>query len=141
MSSEKIAEEIIKSMGSQMDLLFALSVAICGGIIALLVQMALRDNQTRTESIEFQGFYLFILTFIFEGLSVIFGYFARGSITSSIPRIYSLDFSKIESWGSAEFEGHCTLKWLFRLQFGTFMIGIVLLFILLIINRRLIGES
>jgi len=52
-----------------------------------------------------------------------------------------LDFSKIESWGSAEFEGHCTLKWLFRLQFGTFMIGIVLLFILLIINRRLIGES
>ena len=44
-TSEKIAEKVISSMGSQMDLLFTISVAICGGIIALIVQIILHKTK------------------------------------------------------------------------------------------------
>ena len=135
MSSEKVAEQIIESMGAQMDLLFTLAVAICGGIIVLIVQLALHKNM---KPVEFKGFRFLIVTFLLEGVSIIFGYLSRGSITSNIPKIYRIDFSKIDSWGSASFEGYGTLKTLFCLQFAAFLLGIVCLFILLCMNRSLI---
>ena len=135
MSAENVAEQIIESMGAQLDLLFTLAVAICGGIIVLIVQMALHENN---KPVEFQGFGFLIVTFLLEGVSIIFGYLSRGSITSNIPKIYRIDFSKIDSWGSANFEGYGMLKSLFYLQSVTFFLGIVCLFILLCMNRSLI---
>ena len=135
MDTEKLAEQIIESMGAQLDLLFTLAVAICGGIIVLIVQMALHKNN---KPVEFQGFGFLIVTFLLEGISIIFGYLSRGSITSNIPKIYRIDFSKIDSWGSASFEGYGMLKTLFCLQFVAFLLGIACLFILLCMNKSLI---
>lgn len=137
MSSVKIAEQIIKSMENQMDLIFTLSVAICGGLIALFIQLAIH-NHTQSSNIEMKGAILFLVTFVFEGLSLIFGYFSRGSITSNIPKINSLDFSKIERWGAVSFDGYGTLKFLFIMQFILFIVGIACLFILLLMNKDLI---
>jgi hypothetical protein len=39
MLNTDVANQIISSMGSQIDLIFTLSVAICGGIIALVFQL------------------------------------------------------------------------------------------------------
>jgi len=140
MTPDKIAPDIIKSMGSQMDLLFTLSVAICGGIIALLVQLSLHKTDPGRTPIKWKGVTFLIVTFISEGLSVFFGYFARCSITSNIPAIYRLPFSEIDNFTKAKFDGHCTLKWLFAIQFGTFMVGIIFLFILLCLNLKLVKE-
>jgi hypothetical protein len=140
MNAEKIAEQTINSMGSQMDLLFTLSVAICGGIIVLLVQIALH-NSGAGNKIKLNSTSLLIVTFIFEGMSILLGYFARGSITSSIPQIYKLDYAKINSFGSAVFDAHCMLKSLFLLQFFTFFIGIILLFFLVWNNKDLVAVN
>lgn len=90
---DKIAEQIIKSMGSQMDLIFTLSVAICGGILALSVQIAIHNRAAQTSPLKYRGYWLLVLTFLFAGMSIILGYFSRGSITSSIPAIYNLNFA------------------------------------------------
>jgi hypothetical protein len=135
---DKIAEQIIKSMGSQMDLIFTLSVAICGGILALSVQIAVHNRAAQTSPLKLKGYWLLVLTFIFSGMSIILGYLSRGSITSSIPEIYKLDFSKIKSWGSASFDASCMLKILFASQFWTFFLAIIFLFVVVCINRKLI---
>jgi hypothetical protein len=138
--NDKIAEQIIKSMGSQMDLIFTLSVALCGGIVALIVQLAIHNRSVPASPLKLRGYWLLVLTFLFAGTSIIFGYLARGSITSSIPEIYRLDFSKIKSWGSASFEASCMLKFLFQSQFWTFFLAIICLFVVVILNRKLVKE-
>ena len=135
---DKIAEQIIKSMGTQMDLIFTLSVAICGGILALSVHIAIHNRAAQTSPLKFRGYWLIVSTFLFAGISIILGYFSRGSITSSIPEIYKIDFSKINSWGAASFDASCMLKTLFALQFGTFFLAIICLFFVVCINRNLI---
>ena len=135
---DKIAEQIIKSMGSQMDLIFTLSVAICGGILALSIQIALNNSATRKTPLKYRGYWLLILTFLFAGLSIILGYFSRGSITASIPEIYKIDFSTIKSWGAASFDASFMLKILFATQFGMFFLAIICLFVVVFINRNLI---
>jgi len=138
MPYEKVAKEVILSMGGQVDLLFTLSVAICGGITALVFQLAIH-NKTRTGSqINIIWPWLLIATFLVLGISILCGYFARGSITDSIPSIYKIDFSKFDTWGSAKFVGDGTLKFLVWVQFLTFLGGIFALFLLVFKNKELI---
>jgi hypothetical protein len=139
--NDKIAEEIIKSMGSQMDLIFTLSVALCGGIIALLVQIAIHNRSKTAAPLNLRGYWLLVFTFLFAGVSIISGYLARGSITSSIPEIYQLDFSNIKSWGSASFEASSTIKILFLSQFWTFFLAILCLFVIVCINLNLVRKE
>lgn len=136
---DKIAEQIIKSMGTQMDLIFTLSVAICGGILALSIQIAIHNRAAQASSLNFRGYWLLVLTFLFAGISIIFGYLSRGSITSSVPAIYKIDFSKIDSWGKAAFDASCMLKILFTSQFVTFFLSIICIFVFFCINLNFIS--
>jgi hypothetical protein len=43
-SLDAVPERIIESLGSQIDLLFTLSVAVSGGIIALVFQIAIHNR-------------------------------------------------------------------------------------------------
>lgn len=131
----KIAEQIILSMGSQMDLIFTLSVAICGGILGLFVQIAIQNSQP-SSPLKFDGYNIFLLTFSSAAVSILLGYLSRGAITSSIPEIYKIDFSKISSWNSVAFDGYNTLKKLFLWQFLTFLFSILSLFYILFTNRE-----
>ena len=144
MNNEKIAEYIINSMGSQLDLIFTLSVAICGGIIALTVQLVIKGKDAQVLKLNpcsrWTIIVLMILVLLTEGVSIFLGYLCRGAITSSIPIIFKQDFSKINHWEYADFEGCSTLMGLFEWQFLTFFIGIfllaILVAILLIKNRK-----
>ena len=139
MSSDNIANQIISSLGNQVDFLLTLSVAICGGIIALLVQASLSEKANQQNSKLIKCAWLLIPTFFIEGVSVLFGYLSRGSITDNIPSIYALDFSKIKTFGFAAFSGANTMKFLISTQFWTFIIGILFLLILLIVNIKILG--
>jgi hypothetical protein len=105
-----VANQIISSMGSQIDLFFTLSVAICGGIIALVFQLALHNSKTNGSPLKIKWHFLLWSSFLSEGVSVLFGYLSRGAITANIPSIYKIDFSQIKTWGVASFVGFCTLK-------------------------------
>ena len=141
MSNTDVANQIISSMGSQIDLIFALSVAICGGIIALVFQLALHNSKTNGLPLKIKWGFLLWLSFLSEGISVLFGYLSRGAITGNIPSIYKIDFSQIDTWGAADFSGFCTLKWVISLQFWTFLLGVFLLFLLVLKNLKVIAKG
>ena len=134
MSNDNIAAQVINYMGSQMDLIFSLSVAICGGIIALLFQLLIHNHAKPTSQVRLSGIWLIYTSFVLAGVSIIIGYLSRGAITSSIPTIYQVDLKTLVSWGSASFEGSCTLRSLFTAQFISFMLSIISLFCLLCKN-------
>ena len=134
MSNDNIAAQVINSMGSQMDLIFSLSVAICGGIIALLFQLLIHNRAKPTAQVHLNGIWLIYTSFISAGVSIIIGYLSRGAITSSIPAIYQVDLKTLASWGSASFEGAYTLRFLFTAQFIAFMLSIIFLFFMLYKN-------
>ena len=92
---DEIAKEIISSVGNQIDLIFSLSVAICGGIIALVFQVALHNSKKESSVVKIEWAFLLWLSFLSEGISVLFGYLSRGAITANIPSIYKIDFAKI----------------------------------------------
>ena len=136
MTAKEIANQIISSMGNQIDLIFTLSVGICGGIIALVFQVALHNSKKESSVLKIEWGVLLWLSFLFEGISVLFGYLSRGAITANIPSIYKIDFTQINTWGTASFEGFRTMKWVISLQFYTFLIGVLLLFVLIVKNLK-----
>ena len=136
MAANEIANGVISSMGNQIDLIFTLSVAICGGIIALIFQVALHNSKKESSVLKIEWGSLLWLSFLSEGISVLFGYLSRGAITANIPSIYKIDFAQIKTWGAASFEGSCTMKWVISLQFYTFLIGVLLLFVLVVKNLK-----
>jgi hypothetical protein len=138
MEEKDIAEQVVASMGSQIDLIFTLAVAICGGIVALIFQIALHNSKKEAD-LKVEWRCLLWLSFLAEGLSVLFGYLSRGAITANIPSIYKVPFGKIDTWGSASFPGFYTMKWLISLQFYTFLMGVLLLFILILKNLKKIA--
>lgn len=141
MSNTDVANQIISSMGSQIDLIFTLSVAICGGIIALVFQLALHNSKSSGSPLKIEWRFLLWVSFLSEGISVLFGYLSRGAITANIPSIYQIDFSQIKTWGAASFDGFCTLKWVISLQFWTFLLGVFLLFLLVLKNLKVIAKE
>ena len=92
MSNIDVANQIISSMGRQIDLIFTLSVAICGGIIALVFQLALHNSKLNKSPLRIEWHFLLWGSFLFEGISVLFGYWSRGAIPANIPSIYKIDF-------------------------------------------------
>lgn len=140
MSNMEVANQIISSMGSQIDLIFTLSVAICGGIVALVFQVAVHNSKTNGFPLTIEWHHLLWVSFLSEGISVLFGYLSRGAITDNIPSICRVDFSQIETWGAAKFKGLSSLEFCVKLQFYTFLIGVILLFILVCTNLKVIAK-
>jgi hypothetical protein len=138
MASQEIPKQIIASMVGQVDVLFTLSVAICGGIIALIFQISLHNTTANKTVLEMKGKRLLFLSLFTEGASIVLGYFAHGSIIANTPSIYKMDFAKIDHWGSvASFEGFGTLVCLMQAQFVAFGVGFLFLFIVVLLNKKL----
>ncbi len=133
----RIAGQVLKSIGAQIDLLFTLSVAICGGVIWLIVQLAVHNNAESTKTIRLEWPCLLTVTFVLEGLAIFFGYLARSAVTASIPAIFRADYTGILDFGNLQFQGHTLLKYALILQFLTFLAGIACLLIILLKNKKI----
>jgi hypothetical protein len=142
-SSEKIAESVIEQMASQVQLFTSLSLAICGALLLLIMQVVLHnhDQVQSKQPIGIRSFYLWVLSFVFEGGSICFGALSQSAITSVTPAIFRLDFAQIENWTSAEFEGSYSLRASALLQFAFFFLGILTVLFFVLSNRELIGGS
>ncbi|QDV20341.1 hypothetical protein Pan153_50160 [Gimesia panareensis] len=139
--SKEIAEAVIGQMNNQIDLLFTLTTAFCGGIIALSVQILFRNNDKSKNPIRLADWKLLFLSFSSEGVSILCGYLASGCLTSVTPVIYSYpEIEKLKNWTDACFTGHGNLRLLMTFQFLFFLIGGALLFAMLFRNRDLIGD-
>lgn len=129
----KIAEALIDRMSSQIEILLSISAAICGGIVALYVQLAFKKVES---NVKLNGANYLILSFIFEGLSIIFAYIANGAITALTPSIYRYSNPMIENWTSFSFDGSLSINISSFIQFMFFIIGMFLLLFVVVKNKH-----
>lgn len=136
MKPEEIAKQLISGMGSQIDLLVTLAVAIFGGIIALSIQIAVHNHKPENTKIQLCGNWLLILALATQGTSIVFGYFARGAITDVTPLLFNLKFSADKLWISYEYPHSGTLITMMLVQFGSLFLGILCVFFFILCNRK-----
>jgi hypothetical protein len=137
----EIAKSVIEQMGSQIDLLVTLALAVCGGLTALFLQIVIHNHDSSVTAVRFKRDFLLMGCLICEGASIICGYLSRATITSLTPKILQLDFSHIDNWTNANFEGSSALRILAGLQALLFIIGIFLVVVFLISNSNLLRKK
>lgn len=137
--NEQIATILIERMSSQADLLLSISMAICGGIVALYLQLLFKKENS---SVVIEGTGFIIGSFFFQGISIVFAYLLNGTITALTPSIYRYTTPLIENWTLIDFPGAASLRVMGLLQFTFFIIGLFLLAVVLIKNRAFLsGEK
>jgi len=138
MAWDEIAGKIVESISSQIDLITTLSVGICAGIAALFLQIGLHNHSKDGQKLILNWQNLLFIAFCCEGISIIFGYCAYGSITDATPIIFSLTFVQGKIFTEYEFRNAALIRWLAIGQFIFFVGGIVCVFICLLKNKGLL---
>jgi hypothetical protein len=136
-----IAKSVIEQMGSQIDLLVTLALAVCGGLTALFLQIVIHNHDRSVTAVRFKRDFFLMGCLICEGASIICGYLSRATITSLTPKILQLDFSHIDNWTRADFEGSLALRILAGAQALLFLIGIFLVLGFLVFNADLLRKK
>jgi hypothetical protein len=138
MAWDEIAGKIIESMSSQIDLITTLAVGICAGIVAIFLQIGLYNHSKDGQKLILNWQNLLFIAFFCEGISIISGYCAYGSITDATPIIFSLTFEQGKTFVDYEFRNAALIRWLAITQFIFFVGGIICVFICLLKNKGLL---
>lgn len=126
----EIAKALISEMTKQIDLIFGISSAVCGGIIFIWLQITLHNNSFQNTRFVLKGKNILLTAFIFEGLSLCFGYLSRGSVVSLIPAIFKNSNKNIQNWTSIDFDGSLALRLIPLAQFSFFIFGLIAILVL-----------
>jgi len=124
-------------MTSQIDLFISLSLGICGGLLLLAMQLLFQDSPKK--SVGIRHFHLWFFAFLSEGASICAGALSRSAVTSVIPTIFHIDFSTISNWTTVDFAGATQVRITAIFQFCLFFLGIILIFLFVLANRKLVG--
>ena len=131
-----VAELIVDSIAGQADLLFGLSVAICGGIAALGTQIIIHNNSEGSTKIVVSGLPVAGLIFLSEGVSAFFGYLVKGTLVGAIPAIHAAEYLPGDPLMENELEPLLALQAFAFWQFMLFIGGLALLLVLIWLNRK-----
>jgi hypothetical protein len=141
-ASTDVAQSLITQMGEQIDLLWSFAVATCGGVFALFIQIALHNRDPAKTQIAFRSNWTLLMGVVFEAVSLVCGYVARGSVVALTPAIFRYEMSSIESWTEAEFPGSSMLHSSAFLQTLFFGVGLCFLAAFAVNNRGFLrGEA
>jgi hypothetical protein len=107
--------------------------------VALLVQVAFHNvkEAAALPLLSARGWRVYLTGLGLEVLAILFGYCAQGCLTNLTPQLYTASLDSKTTFSATEFEGDDTLSWLVLLQFVSFSLGIVLLVLSVLCNRKL----
>jgi hypothetical protein len=131
---------LIDTIGSQADLLLGLSAAICGGIVALVIQVAIHNRGGDTK-ITIAGSAILLLACIAEGVSMFYGYSVRGTLAGSLPALYHASYKVDKALIYNDLDPIQILQSQALSQFYWFIGGLGLLLLLVLFNRRIMVSS
>jgi hypothetical protein len=117
-----VAQSLLGQMNAQVQFLVTLAGAVLGGVIALLVQILVHNSDPPKTRIELEPLSLRFIwaCLLLEGLSILSGYMATGTLAALTPAIFRVASPHFESWSDARFAGRFALTLWPTLQFGTF---------------------
>jgi hypothetical protein len=141
MEGSAVAPILIDSMTGQSETLSTLSLAICGGIAALLLQVAIHNRSDGTKKLRLRASDLLLVAFVLEGASFVVAYLVRGSIVASVPELMNLKYDPQTALSPAASNGLQAIRTLELTQFTLLGLGILAILVVLIVNRPLIRQG
>lgn len=138
MAASNNAEKILETISSQIDLLTTLSVGICAGIVALLIQIAIHNHADGSAKLRLRWGDLLFLAFFCEGASLVLGYLSYGALTDAAPIVLGLVLDSTKTFAQHEFPNAGLIRGLALTQFLLFFVGILAVFVCLLRNRKLL---
>lgn len=145
-----IAKAILDQLSSQVGLATTLATAISGGLVALVIQIAIHNRTAGTTPLVLSAQWLIPLALLIEAVSLLSGYAARGAITDAAPILMQLP---ADSWHvtatpheafrfrEVVFPGSGQLSFMVGTQFVTMLLGFFAILFFAFFNRQaLLGK-
>jgi hypothetical protein len=126
-SGSDIGDALIGSLGGQSDLLSSLSLATIGGLLAFAIQVMLHNASTPDKPIGLQWLWTWWGCIILEFGSISSSYLLKGSIVAAIPTIFGTNFIIGQPIQENKVPALDNIQFLALIQFGCFILGILLL--------------
>jgi hypothetical protein len=120
-----IAQTAIQQMSSQVGLFISLSLAVCGGLLALLVQISLHNHQHNKSIISLRAPAVLLTSLGLEIISIGCGLFCISAITAMALRMVEADLTSSNSL--AEILDSEEVRFTGLAQVASFFLGLLLL--------------
>lgn len=140
-----IARAILDQLSSQVGLATTLATAISGGLVALVIQVAIHNRAGGTTPLVLDAQWLVPVALFVEALSLVTGYSARGVITDVAPILMQLPADSWHVTAAAAhdayrfrdvvFPGSGQLSFMVGAQFVTMLSGLFIIFVFAFWNR------
>ena len=146
-NGQAIGAAIERGIIGQTGLVTSLSLAVIGGLLALMIQVKIHNSgKHSTKEITFDGFQWFVSSLILAGLAIISGFFIYGMMIQMAPLIFTHEFDRVKfSDQTIDYilpdskELHRVpigaLRWLSITQAGFFLVSVGCAAVVMIKNR------
>ena len=129
-----VASDLIENIEGYQQLLTTLSLAVSGGIFALLIQILIH-NASNSTKVRLKSEWIILAAVALHLLSIGFGIFTKSALVASVPALHAIQ------WGTGSATEVLTTAGLDQIAFWAtcqvilFFLGTAILFIFLICNR------
>lgn len=134
--SVEAAKTAIQQMNGQVGLFISLSLAICGGLLALIVQVLLHNHSDGKSHIRLRHPIFLVSAFALQVISAILGLACMGAITDAVPAIIGANFAN-RPLSDTCFEGSRQIGLTGTGQVILFMLSLLCLTVFILWNWRL----
>lgn len=135
----EVAVAIERGIASQSALLTTLSLAVIGGLFALLLQIRIHNaSHSETQQIAFRQFWAFWVSIVLAGLAIGCGYLISGIFVQFGPTFFAHEFDPQLTFSSQMFaKSQISMLRVFALaQFVVFSLAIVFGGVFVFSNRK-----
>jgi hypothetical protein len=137
----EISKALIQQVSSEVGLLISLSLAICGGLLLLILQTLTHNHDRGKHAITFSAQGALFWTLLLQGLSVCFGLLADGAITAAIPEIFTWWAGHSSTTMADAVQGTSVLRITALSQWIAFVASLITASIFIFKNRRILGRT
>jgi hypothetical protein len=133
----EIAAAAERSIVSQAELVSTLSLAVIGGMLAVLIQVRTHNSSEGTKEIRLKHIWLMWSSMTLAAISIALSYVVSGMLVEMSPQIFSVKFDNSTSFGNQDFGSApmSGLRIISGFQFLAFLTSIVAGAIFVATNR------
>jgi hypothetical protein len=136
-----IAKAAIQQMYSQVALFVSLSLAICGGLLLLMLQALVHNHDHAKRRIHLICPWMLIAAFSLQVVSAMAGLLCIAAITDAVPSIFGARFDANTTLFNTRFDGDPAIAAAGQVQVWFFIFSLAFMVVFIIINSRLIASG
>jgi hypothetical protein len=134
---DAVASDLISNIEGYQQLLTTLSLGVAAGVFAVLVQIMFHNSE-HDQKLKLRWSWLLLVGVVVELLAIGFGVATKSALVSSVPALHVVPWSSASATTSLQAAGLGGIMFWSLLQVSAFFIGIVLLFVVLLRNIKLL---